>query len=233
MMRLRLLPVYGILAAVIVLPAAGCANLLSANFIDTFHTTVPYAPATIAVRDSVGGVELDAWNKPQVEIEARKRGSTIDEARAITISADQHGSTLVVEAHFPQNVSNCQVELTIHAPASANLDVNVGVGGILTKGFTGNLDAHTDTGGVATTMAALGGSQHVVIHIGVGGLALTIPNNSSASVSASTSVGAIKSDFPLTLGRNFVGQSGKGTIGSGSAAIDLSVGTGGIAIRRE
>ena len=225
-------PVYAILTAMAVLPAAGCA-FDQDRITEPFHAAVDKSPATLEVHNAVGAIEIDAWDKPSVEIDAQKRGTSLDDVHAIAISVQQAGSTLVITSHFPSGVSNCRVDYTIHAPAAANLDLEQSVGAIRSTGFTGNFDASTSTGAIASTMAALGGTQSVKVHVGVGAISLDIPPSSSAAISASTSVGAIKSDFPLTLQRNVVGETASGSIGKGDARVDLSIATGAIAVRRE
>ena len=215
-----------------VLPAAGCA-FDQDRITEPFHATVDKSPATLQVHNAVGAIEVDAWDKPSVEIDAEKRGTSLDDVHAISVSVQQQGSTLVITSHFPSGVSNCRVDYTIHAPASTNLDLDQSVGAIRSTGFTADFDASTSTGAVAATMAALGGTQSVKVHVGVGAIALEIPASSSAAITASTSIGAIKSDFPLTTQRNVVGENASGSIGKGDAHVDLSISTGAIAVRRE
>lgn len=232
MKDLRLWPVYGLLTALAVLPAAGC-SLDQERISEDSHTTITNAPRTIEVHNAVGEIEIDAWDKPSVEIDARKRGSSLDDVHAIAISVQQTGSTLVVTSHFPAKSVNCRVDYTIHAPAAANIDLEQSVGAIESRGFTANVNESTKTGAVATTMGALGGAQDVTVHVGVGAIGLLIPLTSSAAFSASTSIGAIGANFPLTTQRNFVGATGTGSIGKGNAHVDLTIGTGAIGIKRE
>jgi hypothetical protein len=232
MRDLRLWPAYGLLAALAVLPAAGCA-LDQERISEDSHTTITKAPQTIEVHNAVGEIEIDAWDQPSVQIDARKRGSSLDDVHAIAISVQQTGSTLVVTSHFPAHSANCRVDYTIHAPAAANIDLEQSIGAIESKGFIGNVSESTSTGAVATTMGALGGAQDVKVHVGVGAIGLQIPATSSAAFSASTSVGAIGANFPFTTQRNFVGATGTGSIGKGNAHVDLTIGTGAIGIKRE
>ena len=225
-------PAYAMLAALTVLPAAGCA-FDDGRVSEDFHATVTQAPAGIEVHNAVGGINVIAWDKPSVEIDARKWGSSIDDVHAITISVQPSASTLVVTSHFPANSTHCRVEYTIHAPANANLNLEESVGGIKSSGFTGDARESTSTGVVAATMAAVGGSQHIALHVSVGAIALQIPAQSSATISASTSVGAVKANFPLSFTQNFVGSSARGSIGKGDAQVELTTATGAIAIQRE
>ncbi len=232
MRYLRVWPVYAILTSLAVLPAAGCA-FDQDRISESYHAAIGKAPATVEVHNAVGEIEIDAWDKPGVEIDAEKRGASLDDVHAIAISVEQQGSTLVVTSHFPSGVSNCRVDYTIHAPAAANLDLEQSIGAIESKGFTADVHESTATGAIATTMAALGGAQNVKISVGVGAIGFDIPAASSAAFSASTSIGAISANFPLSVARNMVSSSATGSIGKGDARVELSIKTGAIAIKRE
>jgi hypothetical protein len=232
MRYLRVWPICPILAALAVLAAAGC-SFGQDRISEPYHSTIGKAPATVEVHNAIGKIEIDAWDKPSVEIDAQKGCRSLDDVHATTISVEQQGSTLVVTSHFPSGVSNCRVNYTINAPAGTNLDLEQNVGAIESKGFAANVRETTNTGAVATTMAALGNAQSVKISVSVGAIALEIPAASSASFSASTSIGAIKADFPLNVQRNMLGSSANGSIGKGDARVDLSISTGAIAVRRE
>ncbi len=232
MRRLQFLPIYAMLAALIALPTAGCA-FDEGRVNEDFHATLAQAPASIEVHNAVGGITIVAWDKPSVEIDARKWGSSLEDVRAITISVQPSATALIVTSHFPTNSTHCRVEYTIHAPAKANLDLEESVGGIKSTGFTGNARESTSTGAVAASMASVGGAQHIALEVSVGAIALKIPAQSSATISASTSVGAIKADFPLSYTQKFVGSSARGSIGKGDAQVELTAATGAIAIQRE
>jgi hypothetical protein len=232
MRRLRLWPAYAILTVLAVLPAAGCAFDYSRASED-FQKSVAKAPATIEVHNAIGAIVIDAWDKPNVQIDAQKRAGTPEDAHAIAISVESNGSALVITSHFPANSTNCKVDYVIHAPAGSNIDLEQSIGAIKSDGFTANVHESTSTGAIAAKMGTLGSGQDVKLHAGVGAIALQIPATSSAAFSASTSVGAIGSNFPLTITRNVVGSSATGSIGRGGAKVDLTIATGAIAIQRE
>lgn len=230
----RFLAAYVVLTALALLPLAGCVGAVFGDEVRAnYHTSFAQAPATIEVHNPVGSITIDAWNKPGVQIDASKRGNTLDDVHAITITATRSGSTLVITSNLGGSSSNRKVYYTIHAPAHTNLNLDQSVGAIKLSGFTANVDAATSTGAMEVSMAIAGPSQHIKLDVSVGAIHLNLPSNTDATVSASTSVGAIKSDFPLSINRNIVGSSANGTIGKGTAPIDLTIATGAIAIDRE
>jgi uncharacterized protein YaiE (UPF0345 family) len=229
---LRLVPICALLTAFSILPLVGCSWIDSDRVSSDFHATA-HAPATLVVENAVGAITIDAWDKPSVEVNATKRGPSYDAVNAIKISVESSGHTLNVTTNFPSGSTDSKVEYTIHAPAATALRLVQSVGAIKSTGFTGDVDEHTSTGAIESTMAALGGTQHLQIVVNVGAIKLSLPSNTDAAVTASTSVGAIKSDFPLSITRTVVGQNAQGKIGSGAAVANLSVSTGAIAIQRE
>jgi hypothetical protein len=231
MRYLRVWPVCA-LAALAVFSLAGC-SFGQDRVSEPYHTSIDKAPTTVEVHNAIGEIEIDAWDKPSVEIDAEKRAMSLDDVHRITVSVEQEGPTLVVTSHFPSGASNCRVDYTIHAPATANLDLEQSVGAIESKDFAANVRETTKTGAIATTMASLGNAQNVTISVGVGAIGLDIPATSSASFSASTSIGAITADFPLSVQREMLGSSAHGSIGKGDARVDLSISTGAIAVKRE
>ncbi len=233
MRDLRLIPAYAALATLSILPLAGCSWIDSDRISSDFHATIANAPATLEVNNAVGSIDIEAWDKPSVEINATKRGPNADTVDAIKISVEPRGSTLTVNTQFPPASSNAKVLYTIHAPAHTALKLEQSLGAIKSIGFTGDVQEHTSTGAIESTMAAFGGAQHLHMDASVGGIRLMLPANSDATITASATVGGVKSDFPLSINRSTVGQNAQGKIGNGSAVADLTVTTGGIEIQRE
>jgi uncharacterized protein YaiE (UPF0345 family) len=233
MRYLRLVPVYAALTALSVLPLVGCSWIDGDRISADFHATVASAPTAIQVDNAVGAIDIEAWDKPSVEINATKRGPNYETVNAIKISVEPDGSTLVVHTQFPSMSSNAKVEYTIHAPAHTDLKLVQSLGAIKSIGFTGNVQEHTSTGAIEATMGALGGSQQLHMDVSLGAIKLTLPSNTDAAITASTSVGGIKSDFPLSIDKTVVGQTARGKVGNGNAVAELNVSTGGIDIQRE
>jgi uncharacterized protein YaiE (UPF0345 family) len=233
MRQLRLVSVYAALTALGILPLVGCSWIDGDAISSDFHATVASAPAAIQVDNSVGSIDIEAWDKPGIEVDATKRGPNYDTVNAIKISVEPSGSTLIVNTHFPAMASNAKVEYTIHAPAKTALKLVQSVGAIKSVGFAGNVQEHTSTGAIDASMAALGGSQQLHMDVSVGAIKLTLPSNTDAAITATASVGGVVSDFPLSIDKTVVGQYARGKVGSGSAVAELSVSTGGIKIQRE
>lgn len=230
---LRLWPVVPALAILTLLPTAGCSGLFNDDVTADFHAAQAHAPALLEIHNPVGRIDVEVWNKPGVEIDARKRGASEDDVRAIKISVVPKGSALVVTSDFGSGGGSRRVDYTIHAPANVNLTLDQSVGGIAVHGFAGNLDITTSTGAADVKMANVSAPQRIAIDVKIGRVNLELPANAAATIKASATIGDIKSDFPISVARVNLGAAAKGTIGGGGAAVDVTSDTGGIEIGRE
>ncbi len=231
---MRFRSIFGTLASVTLFLVVGCSGASDATVSQDFHATVRSTPETLRVYSPAGTLEVDAWNKPSVQVDAEKRGRTIDDVRALDISVQPQGSALEITSVFPHDAGcNCQVRYVIHAPASTSLDLHQSAGTVRVSGFTRNVRSIVSAGTQEVALGSLGGSQRVTLSVSVGTIKLSVPAGASANISASTSVGAINADFPLSIERHMVGSTAKGSIGSGSAAVELTMATGTIHILRE
>ena len=233
MKNLRLLPGYAAFFALAGAPLSGCAGVFGSDVVESFHAVTTHSPATIAIHNPVGKIEIDGWNKPGVRIDAEKRGPTLDDVHAIKIAVVPNGDTLTITSDLGSQSNGRSVSYVIHAPPRTHLDLDESVGGITLRGFSGDIDATVATGGIKATLATLAAPQHVTLDVSVGGIKVALPSSANASVTATTSVGGVKSDFPLTIDRSTVGADASGTIGHGGAKLELRASTGGIDITRE
>jgi DUF4097 and DUF4098 domain-containing protein YvlB len=222
------------LACVAVLPAACDASFARARYQEPVHVRVSKTFPSLTVDDAVGQVNVIAWNKTYVQIDAVKRAQSRDVVRSIKISVEPNGSTLAVTADFQaNNVSNRSVDFTIHTPAATNVSVNTSVGRIRISGCTADVEAKSSTGEINVAMARLAGRQRVTLEASVGSVDLLIPRNASASLEAQTSVGPIGGDVPLAITARTPGATARGTIGAGAAKVAMHVSTGSVNVDRE
>jgi hypothetical protein len=229
---LRLRPVVPALAILMLLPAAGC-SFISTNVTQDFHASVARAPSTIEIHNPIGGVDITAWDKPGVQIDATISGASEDLVHGVKISVVPNGSTLVITTDLGSGNGSRQVGYVIHAPAATALKIDQNLGGIDAKGFGGGIDFTEGTGGADVTMAKVAAPQSISIKISVGGIDLTLPDDAAANVTATASIGGIDSTFQLASKRNGLGEDASGVIGNGGATIALTTGTGGIDLKRE
>lgn len=145
---------------------------------DRFDQTVPLRPGSeVRLTNMNGGVTFEAWDRPEVRIEAEKRvraGS--DEAARklmsqIKIEVANTASGLRIDTRLPKreeaggilaqlfNASgevNMDVSYRVHVPRHVALDVESSNGAITVTGTQGN--AHLETSNGRITVAGLAGS---------------------------------------------------------------------------
>jgi hypothetical protein len=220
---------------VAILGLAGCfsGNLDDSRYQEQVHRTLPSAGVkTLSVDNTAGRVRVEAWNQPDVRIDATKKARDAQGLAAMHIDISSAGDTINVKSVYDVGISNGNVEYTIKAPASLAVHVSNIAGTARVDGFIGNVHVDTQAGTVDVTLPKLGGDQVVDLSTTTGTLALSIPKNSNATVKAHTTVGTFSSDFPsVNASREMVvGEGGGGTIGNGSAKVSLSTTTGTIAL---
>ena len=173
---------------------------------------------------------LHGWNKANVEIEAVKEASSQAGVDNIRVDVTHNGGRLEIATHYAGGANSGGVAYTIHAPANANLVVDNKAGEVAIDGFSGSVSVNAAAGRVAATMARAGSGQSIDLESMVGEVSLTIPQRSDATIQADTTVGTVRSSFPLSITQSGVGASANGKIGSGAAKIMLSTKTGEVSI---
>lgn len=225
-------PMFFAFAAVAMMVGSTGCSFGDARYSQTVQNTVSRALPVLRVHDPVGRIQIEAWDKPSVQIDAVKRAPTQDAVRAITIEVAPSGNTLNVVADLHGN-DNRNVDFTIHLPAATDVRAESNVGEVTVAGMTRNVSVNANVGRVRVTMARLGNGQEVTIASDVGAATLTVPQHADATFQASTSVGGISSDVPLQVTHRTVGADASGRVGTGAAKVSITTSTGGIQIRRE
>lgn len=214
---------------------SGCFNgSLENRYAASEHHTISAAGATtLHVENVAGRVRIEAANGRDVDVEAMKRASSPDGLKSIHIAVTKSGDTVsIVSSTTGDLVVNPNIDLTIKAPSSLALDVSNTAGTARITGFVRDVRVHAQAGTIDVEMAKLGDGQQIDLVGTVGTVSLTVPRHSDATVAAHSTVGSFRSDFSSlrSVRENVVGESGGGTIGSGSAKVTLSATTGSIDI---
>jgi hypothetical protein len=108
--------------------------------------------------------------------------------------------------------------------------VHTSFGGIMIENVSGPVDASNSNGSITVTSNASGGCQPITIKTTFGPVKLTLPDNASYNVSASTSFGGISTDFPVTVSGQTTSESITGKIGNGGCELKVTDSNGRIEI---
>jgi Putative adhesin len=189
-----------ILAAAFPMPAADEGGRQWLH--DTKTERVDFAPGgTIRVDGSDGDLNIEAWDRPEVEVTINKSTQRLytakeaDDARKrldlVALKLDRKSPTEVtISTTFPSRTLkrlfrgkfDYLLEYRIHVPRNSHLIVRHGTGTVVMTGVTGDVEASTH----------------------VGDIVLMIPGSDGYSVDARTKFGGIHSDFGGAAGRHHV-----------------------------
>lgn len=203
---------------------------------EQFHKTVPTTSAPhVKVSNVVGEVRVEGWSNNTVDVDATKTAESEDALKSIAIDVRAQGDDVTIETNYTGLMKRGGVRYLIHVPSAASADVDNTTGAIRIEGIDGDVTAKTQTGEIVARVGKVAGGRSVSLSATTGAVTLDMTGDSSATVTASTTVGNVSSDFPA-LGssrENVVGASASGTIGSGAGKVTLDTVTGAIEINRQ
>ena len=183
---------------------------------------------TLRLRNSIGVLTVEAWDRPDVEIttikstkteiDARDREKATHELEEVRVAAERRGDELVITTSFPRNrvlhpvggEGNFDLEYRIEAPSTARVVANHHVGDVNVDGLVGDIQ-----------VALLEGQ--ILMHL---------PEEGLYNITAKSDFGQVNSDFPgqqkrrwWLLGHRIVNETSPAT-----HKLNLRVGYGDIVI---
>jgi hypothetical protein len=247
----RLLPgisrsilVAALLAAVSALPGFA----LSKNF----SQTVPLQPGgTFELQNVNGTVELQGWDRDEVEIRAvktaKEKESDLDR---VTIDVNAQPVAVSVTTRYPQNEGvEVAVDYTIHLPRNARVQRLATVNGTLRisslenvgdlRTVNGNIEvyesagavaAHVTNGNVHLELSNLRERDATIAETTNGSVLLALPVSTQADLEARCLNGSFSSELPVALESTLQPREIRGKLGRGGAPIRLRTVNGGIEI---
>jgi len=252
-MTLKKLRLPALLLTAACLVAASAAR---ATVTENFKQTYPLAADGVVHLENVNGdIDITAWDKAEVSLEAEKRGKTTEDLAKVTLEIESSPAKLSIKTKyaktgwFHSNV-NASVRYKLMVPAGARLqkidsvnsDITVtGVHGavnldtvngtITARGLMADARLDSVNGGLHAEFASLDQVHDVKLDSVNGRAELTLPKGASAEISADSVNGRVSVDQSIKLGK--AGRhSLTGGIGAGGGPrIVLDTVNGGIAIR--
>lgn len=201
-----------------------------------------------------GGIQVVAWDRPEVQVVARiqSQAPSRDEAQQIAADITISASPGEVRSDGPEmrDRRSWSVSYEIRAPARTGLDLNTVNGGLGIEGLTGDLRLRTVNGSIR--MAAVAGgvraeTSNGSVQIGLAGrswegggldvettngsVRVTVPEGFGAVLEASTTNGGLDFGFPVTIeGR--MSRRVTATLGAGGPTLRIRTMNGAISVRR-
>jgi DUF4097 and DUF4098 domain-containing protein YvlB len=225
----------------------------ASQFRDEFHKTYPASQnVTVSLSNINGSVQITAWDKNEVQLDAVKTANTQEKLNEAEIRVDASESRIHIETHYPEHRNNnnpASVDYELHVPRAARLDkvdlvngkldidgvkgevngnsVNGSVSG---RGLTGDVELSTVNGSVSSELVDLGNAHHVKLSSVNGHVEIAMPKDANAHLTANTVSGSISSDMALNIHKGWVGSDLDTTLGSGATRVELSNVNGSIKI---
>ncbi len=232
------------------------ASLAAAKVTEKFAENYPLdANGSIHLENVNGSVEIIAWDRNEVALEAEKSARDQEGLGRMHLKIESSPRRLVVNTEYEKKWKfwenmNAQVHYKLMVPAGASLDgievVNSGItitgvkgsvhleavnGGIEATDLAGPGKIETVNGSVRVSYSALPSAGGISLETVNGPCTLTLPSNAAFDLDTDTVNGRISCDFPLTLE-----SSGKrelrGAVNGGGARVNLESVNGSLSVKR-
>ncbi len=221
-------------AAGALLALCACTGDFGERVHEQFHESIESGATPVVHVDNIAGtIAVVPWAKPGVDIAGTKYGSDADDLRAITIGVHREGDGIFVVTTYSQTTHGGGVRYRISVPSGASVQVSNTAGAVSIGSVTGDVAVDTQAGTIEAALGRVDGGRTIDLTATTGAITLRISPQSSASVDASSTVGAFSSDLPgISQSRaNLVGVRASGKIGAGTARIRLTTTTGAISLK--
>jgi Putative adhesin len=121
-----------------------------------------------------GGIEIQAWDRPEVQIVIEKHLPNEAAAADIEVKATQNGNRITVEVVKPKKFEGVGIhmgksaKLIVSTPKLTHVTARTGDGGVTVNGISGRIELRSGDGGIRGT--SLDGD--LTVHTGDGGITL-------------------------------------------------------------
>ena len=232
------------------------ATMASAKVTEKFAQTYPLeANGKIHLENVNGTVEIVAWDKAEVSLEAEKSAREQEGLDRMHLKIESSPGRLYVKTEMEKQWKfwdhmNAEVRYKLMVPAGATLEkidvVNAGIqvtgvkgsvrlasvnGQVEADGLSGPGKFETVNGSIRVTYVSLAGQPD--IHLGTvnGGCTLRLPADAAFQLETETVNGGTHCDFPITLEKS--GKHGlRGTVNGGGASVTMESVNGGLRVER-
>jgi len=195
------------------------------------------------VENRVGAITVTGadTDKCRLEITVTAHAETEEEAQAmaqaVSMKYDSSDSRIFVKPVKPNDDDwkDIDVAFEITVPRRASLQLSADVGAVHLRDIQGQVAVKTNVGAIATENVA----GDVDLETNVGEIRFVAPDDLSAKITAATNIGAIQSNLPIEVSGKAqngrfgpaLGNSARGTVGSGERTVKLKSNVGAISIR--
>jgi DUF4097 and DUF4098 domain-containing protein YvlB len=223
---------------------------------EKFTQTYPLASDGVIHLENVNGdIEIVAWDKAEVLLEAEKRAKTDADLDKVTLEIDATPARLSVKTKYAKtgwfgNI-NASVRYKLMVPAGARLaridtvnsnitvtgvrgsvDLDTVNGRIVATGLAADASLDSVNGGLSAEFASLDGVREVKLDSVNGRASVTLPKGAAARIDADSVNGSVSIEQQVKLGK-MKRHSLTGQIGEGGPSVSLETVNGSISIREK
>lgn len=243
-----------ILASLLTLAVAARASVT-----ETFKQTYPLAAdGAVHLENINGDIDITAWDKAEVSLEAEKRAKDDDELKRLEIIIDARPDRLSIKTKYVKktvwffgNWNPGSIRYRLMVPAGAKLDkidtvnsdisvtgvhgtVNLDTvnGSIKATGLAADARLDSVNGSLSAEFASMEKVKSVKLDSVNGRATVTLPKGAGARIDADSVNGSVSIDQQVKLGK-VRRHSLSGEIGSGGPDISLETVNGSIAVREK
>ncbi len=228
----------------------------SAKVTEKFAQTYPLeATGSIHLENVNGSVEIIAWNKAEVSLEAEKVAREQEGLDRMHLKIESSPGRLYIKTEMEKKWKfwdnmNAQVRYKLMVPAGVTLEkidvVNAGIhvtgvkgsvnlasvnGTVEAEGLTGPGTFATVNGSTRVAYASLAGRPDITLKTVNGGCALKLPADAAFRLETETVNGGTRCDFPITLEKSGKREL-RGTVNGGGSRVQMESVNGGLSVER-
>jgi DUF4097 and DUF4098 domain-containing protein YvlB len=214
---------------------------------EEFHQTYPLAAnGRIELENINGPVQIKAWDRNEVQVDAIKRAGSKQDLDEVQIKIRSDKNSLSIRTEYAEHNHTWtrdnpgSVDYVLMVPRNARLgDINLINGNLEVEGVNGEVRASCVNGrltahnlGGRTELSTVNGkleasldrlASAVEVSSVNASVLLTLPSDAKADVEASTISGSISNDFGIAVANHrFVGHELNGELGGGGTRVRVS-----------
>jgi hypothetical protein len=237
--------------------AAGAGSTLLGNVTETFKQTYPIsATGTVHLENVNGLVEIIAWDKNEVSVEAIKSAPEPGDLARISLKIDSTPDRLSIETEHKKKkllvgTWRGEVHYTLHVPAGIRLEkisvINDQIrvrnvkGSVHLTTVNGHIDAtglgatgrfETVNGEISVVYASLSGIDALSLRTVNGRCDLTVPKDAAFSVDSKSVSGGVRTDMPIKIEKSGLAHF-RGSVGDGGPKITFNSVNGELVIHNQ
>ncbi len=232
------------------------ASTASAKVTEKFSQSYPLdANGTIHLENVNGSVEIIAWDKAEVSLQAEKSANNAEGLARIHLKIESSAHRLQIKTEhemkwkFWDNM-NAQVHYTLMVPAGVSLEkidvVNSSIhvtgvkGSVNLDTVNGNIDAEgltgpgafeTVNGSITAAYTSLAAHPEISLETVNGSCTLVLPADAAFRLATETVNGRTSCDFPITLEKSGKHEM-RGTVNGGGSDVKMESVNGGLSVKR-